>query len=562
MPDDLVDDFVRDCSVEGQEQRPHSPDDHVSQVEFSTMRIEYLRRLLEQSVEAKVSLDKVNALNAELLVQRSELQAATERFSRINSALQCSICLDTLSRPHSLACGHIFCEDCLLQWFEMSLKCPACRANVSMRPAPAYAIKEIIALLNPHVGIESSPAPTSRTDGEAADPWALLFPARHELDTPGIYQDAARRTVAFEEEYRRATARSVGPDIEQDIQDMARRDRLSLLHNRLNLLTGGRTGARLEALPLLASRLATHETNVVADTPLNTEDIYTEDANNSIALLASAISRQVESYQEYLRRPGASSTSEMSQNSYSYLRDITELSMRTILGDARRSSQDMADPLLQPPLRLPPRPARMSSGPISSQASSPRIPIPPPRERPTTRPVRPATRAAPGSSSSPSIPIPPLSRLRQPTRFVRPEGTPAATTASPAVTTAAAASGLSVRNPIRISHIINNNNSSSSNSNSQAAQNGAARASRLQSRDNVATPPSQVLADSNGRLTQYIYRLLMIYQRFNDFNESTGSQNTTRRAISPTRRMSRVLDRAELLHPSDDDDDNNEQAAR
>ncbi|KAJ2870826.1 E3 ubiquitin ligase [Coemansia aciculifera] len=518
-PDDFIDDFIRDLSVEErQEQRPPSPEDHVSRAEFDSMQLEYLERLVEQSEETQVSLEKVNALNAELLVQRNELQAATDRFARIASALQCSICLDTFAQPRSLACGHIFCEDCLLQWLERNLKCPACRAHVSIRPAPAYAIKEVVALLNPHASTESF-----HTSGETTDPWARLFPARHEHDIP-------RRTPA---------ASSVDPENETAALHAVYRDRLSLLLDRLNLLTS-RLGRRQGDLPAQASRSATHETNVVeATTPANAESALTEALNNSVALVTASIARQIEAYQAYLRRPGTSTTSDVYQDSYTFLHQIMEQSMSTVLGSARRPPQDTVDPPPQPALHLPPRPARMSTGPISSPTSSPRIPIPPPRVHPPTRPARPATEAVPGPSHSPRIPIPPLSRLRQPTRFVRPEGTPAATTAT-------AASGSSARNPIRISHIMNINHNSYDHATQTAAA--AAGTSRLLNRENMVTS-NQALTDSSRRMAQSIRRLLLSYQRLNDLSEATDPQSTTRRVIYPARRLTRELDRAELPHP-------------
>ncbi|KAJ2462729.1 E3 ubiquitin ligase [Coemansia sp. RSA 2337] len=525
----FIDDFIRDLSVEErQEQRPPSPEDHVSRAEFDAMQLEYLERLVEQSEESQASLEKVNALNAELLVQRNEQQAATDRFARIASALQCSICLDTFAQPRSLACGHVFCQDCLLQWLERNPKCPACRAHVSIRPAPAYAIKEVVALLNPHDSTEPS-----STGGETTDPWARLFPVHCEHSIP-------RRTPA-----------ASGVDLENETAALhARyRRRLAMLLNNLNRLTRSELWPSQGDLPAQASRPATHETNVAAAaSSARAEGADTEAVNyDSVALVTAAIARQIEAYQDYLSGTGASTTSGISQESLTFLRHVMERSMDTVFGSVRHMSLDIDEPLPQRVVRRPPRPERMSTGPTSSPTSSPRIPIHPPRERPSTRPARPATEAAPGPSHSPSIPIPPLSRLRQPTRFVRPEGTPAATTAT-------AASGSSARNPIRISHIMNNSHSGHDHPTQTAA---VAGAGRLLSRENtepssqVLSDSNQALSDSNRRMVQSIRRLLLSYQRLNDLNAVTELQSTTRRAIYPARRITRDLDRTELPQPSD-----------
>ncbi|MBN3289909.1 TRI25 ligase, partial [Polypterus senegalus] len=49
----------------------------------------------------------------------------------------CSVCLDTLTDPVSLHCGHSFCLKCLTDCWDQSQECtcPQCRENFSTRPA-------------------------------------------------------------------------------------------------------------------------------------------------------------------------------------------------------------------------------------------------------------------------------------------------------------------------------------------------------------------------------------------------------------------------------------------
>jgi hypothetical protein len=42
----------------------------------------------------------------------------------------CTICQEKMSSPIVLHCNHIFCEDCVSEWFERERTCPLCRANV------------------------------------------------------------------------------------------------------------------------------------------------------------------------------------------------------------------------------------------------------------------------------------------------------------------------------------------------------------------------------------------------------------------------------------------------
>ncbi|CAM8955227.1 unnamed protein product [Rhodiola kirilowii] len=42
----------------------------------------------------------------------------------------CAICQEKMHTPILLCCKHIFCEDCVSEWFERERTCPLCRALV------------------------------------------------------------------------------------------------------------------------------------------------------------------------------------------------------------------------------------------------------------------------------------------------------------------------------------------------------------------------------------------------------------------------------------------------
>jgi len=42
----------------------------------------------------------------------------------------CSICQEKMESPIQLRCNHIFCEDCVSQWFEREKTCPLCRSPI------------------------------------------------------------------------------------------------------------------------------------------------------------------------------------------------------------------------------------------------------------------------------------------------------------------------------------------------------------------------------------------------------------------------------------------------
>ncbi|XP_011408058.2 PREDICTED: RING finger and transmembrane domain-containing protein 1-like [Amphimedon queenslandica] len=46
----------------------------------------------------------------------------------------CPICQDEFNAPIMLRCRHVFCENCVLQWFDRERTCPLCRASIACDP--------------------------------------------------------------------------------------------------------------------------------------------------------------------------------------------------------------------------------------------------------------------------------------------------------------------------------------------------------------------------------------------------------------------------------------------
>ncbi|RHY31471.1 hypothetical protein DYB32_003475 [Aphanomyces invadans] len=53
----------------------------------------------------------------------------------------CSICYDTMQTPVQLQCAHLFCEECIAEWFDRERSCPLCRADVHASDASSPATK-------------------------------------------------------------------------------------------------------------------------------------------------------------------------------------------------------------------------------------------------------------------------------------------------------------------------------------------------------------------------------------------------------------------------------------
>jgi len=69
-------------------------------------------------------------LKAFLLQDAPYGKYATPEQVAENGESTCSICQDEMTNPICLACSHLFCEDCVAEWFEREKTCPICRAVV------------------------------------------------------------------------------------------------------------------------------------------------------------------------------------------------------------------------------------------------------------------------------------------------------------------------------------------------------------------------------------------------------------------------------------------------
>uniref|UniRef100_A0A5B7A1E3 Putative RING finger and transmembrane domain-containing protein 2-like n=1 Tax=Davidia involucrata TaxID=16924 RepID=A0A5B7A1E3_DAVIN len=81
-------------------------------------------------------VDKVCSFVAALkALSRKEVHYGTyATMEQVNAAGDlCAICQEKMHAPILLRCKHIFCEDCVSEWFERERTCPLCRALV--RPA-------------------------------------------------------------------------------------------------------------------------------------------------------------------------------------------------------------------------------------------------------------------------------------------------------------------------------------------------------------------------------------------------------------------------------------------
>lgn len=87
-------------------------------------------------------LEKVHLFIASLkaLLRREVQYGSYATAEEVNAAGDlCAICQEKMHAPILLSCKHLFCEDCVSEWFERERTCPLCRAVVKPAELKSFA---------------------------------------------------------------------------------------------------------------------------------------------------------------------------------------------------------------------------------------------------------------------------------------------------------------------------------------------------------------------------------------------------------------------------------------
>ncbi|KAG7451682.1 uncharacterized protein BT62DRAFT_991170 [Guyanagaster necrorhizus] len=157
--------------------------------------------------------DTIIRLKEELQAKSQLLKKHNDVLRQVQQTMTCQVCLDLLRKPYALSpCGHVACQDCLLQWFtnpavdvgallaHKPKTCPHCRTVITKRPIEIWTIKSTVTgLLKSGLLSDIQDHPQSETTVEG-DPWKGTFGTRlqqddQDLDMLGIFdeEDGVRR---------------------------------------------------------------------------------------------------------------------------------------------------------------------------------------------------------------------------------------------------------------------------------------------------------------------------------------------------------------------------------
>ncbi|ODQ51838.1 hypothetical protein SAICODRAFT_49842, partial [Saitoella complicata NRRL Y-17804] len=75
-------------------------------------------------------------------------------LTRLRQSLTCEVCTELLYEPCTLACGHVQCYGCLMDWLQHKKTCPQCRAKVVDKPVLTFVIRDMVDLFVSKVEVE------------------------------------------------------------------------------------------------------------------------------------------------------------------------------------------------------------------------------------------------------------------------------------------------------------------------------------------------------------------------------------------------------------------------
>eukprot|EP00873_Tetraselmis_striata_P033391 jgi/Tetstr1/453655/TSEL_040611.t1 len=86
------------------------------------------------SFKVQMLWDRLPAVRAGGAATATRCEAQYGQYATADEVMEaggsCSICQESMSNPLRLSCKHIFCEECVTEWFERERTCPLCRAVV------------------------------------------------------------------------------------------------------------------------------------------------------------------------------------------------------------------------------------------------------------------------------------------------------------------------------------------------------------------------------------------------------------------------------------------------
>jgi hypothetical protein len=96
---------------------------------FSPRRLEHMSDFIlnihEQDSAIEIERTVARMLDFDNYTEKKKF--ITQKITLCNEEFECTICLNSSTCGGKLKCGHVFHENCINKWFELTNTCPNCR---------------------------------------------------------------------------------------------------------------------------------------------------------------------------------------------------------------------------------------------------------------------------------------------------------------------------------------------------------------------------------------------------------------------------------------------------
>ncbi|CAG8452142.1 10849_t:CDS:2 [Paraglomus occultum] len=181
----------KDAKIRGRDREREATQDRSEKIE--------LRAALEEILELK---NEIKRLQAEVSFKDQVIESLHAQSKKSKPGLTCVICVEYMSNPCTISCGHTFCYDCLHDWLKIRRECPTCRKKISQRPTLSFVVKEQVETYVEQLAPDERESAKARLrDKEASlkeqsDPWREVFGTH---STAIIVDDADGRPYRLDE---------------------------------------------------------------------------------------------------------------------------------------------------------------------------------------------------------------------------------------------------------------------------------------------------------------------------------------------------------------------------
>ncbi|KAG9293689.1 hypothetical protein G9A89_019026 [Geosiphon pyriformis] len=137
-----------------------------------------IRAVLEENSLLKKEIAR---LQAEIAFKNQVIESLQAETKQLNPGLTCVVCVEYMTNPCTISCGHTFCYECLRDWTKIRRECPTCRKKITHPPTLSFLVKQQVETFVERLPADEREIANQRLKtkeemfNNLEDPWMGLF---------------------------------------------------------------------------------------------------------------------------------------------------------------------------------------------------------------------------------------------------------------------------------------------------------------------------------------------------------------------------------------------------